>query len=258
MKYISRLPKLFEIVTFNLQQIEKLQDSVEDLENHNETSKYINQVGSGEYKQNIKKVNEDVKQLIDDIAEIKESLKGKNENIESVEKLLLDTDQIAELFRQGNYNDLIYNIEKLRNAAIAINRSEGILEKALKTKERTLIEELACASPFEAREILDVYFTILKDIFQSVVKHEDMKRMIEDYKVNRLGQSRYLLENVDSFYNESENEENNLYQPMTEEVYNTDDEENSAADETSDEEWNVDLEPENDDNNDTEEIVDGE
>ena len=45
---------------------------------------------------------------------------------------------------------------------------------------------------------------------------------------------------------------------MTEEVYNTDDEENSGADETSDEEWNVDLDPENDDNNNTEQIANGE
>ncbi len=185
LNYVVRLPKLFRIIKYILGDIKGLEEDVEDLENDKERLKTLNQTGSGQDKK-IKEVNEAVKQLFDDVIKIKEFLKDKSGNIESIEKLLQDTNEIANLFRCGNYNDFIYKIEQLRNAAFAIHRSEGFLEKDLKNKERQLIKELAFASLFEAREILDEYFPILKDIFKSMMDYEDIKNIVENYKVNRL------------------------------------------------------------------------
>ena len=237
LNYVVRLPKLFRILKHILGDIKGLEEDVEDLENDKERLKTLNQTGSGQDKK-IKEVNEAVKKLFGDVIKIKEFLKDKSGNIESIEKLLQDTNEIANLFRCGNYNDFIYKIEQLRNAAFAIHRSEGFLEKDLKNKERQLIKELAFASPFEAREILDEYFPILKDIFKSMMSYEDIKNIVENYKVNRLGYIHKLDDKVD-LYNESENDESEEH--MTEEVENTDEKE---ADETEDEELNADNESE--------------
>ena len=247
MKYIMRLPKLFKIVTYNLEDIEGLEDNVERLKNNKEKSKPLNQIGFGEDKKKIKDFSKDIKRLFDDVSEIKEFMKSrKYTDMENIEKMLDNCLLIKHLFGINNFDDLHFKTKELCNAAFML--SKGILERNLTKEEQDLVEKLSKASQFQAKDLLDNNYSILKSIFADMPNYEDTKSVVEELRQEYSNEGPTTQWSINTYAKNKEDEE---YQPIIETVQNG--EEYLGAEETSDEEWNVDQEPESGKNIDTEE-----
>ena len=247
MKYIVRLPKLFKMVTYNLEDIEGLEDNVERLKNNKEKSKPLNQIGFGEDKKKIKDFSKDIKRLFDDVSEIKEFMKSrKYTDMENIEKMLDNCLLIKHLFGINNFDDLHFKTKELCNAAFML--SKGILERNLTKEEQDLVEKLSKASQFQAKDLLDNNYSILKSIFADMPNYEDTKSVVEELRQEYSNEGPTTQWSINT---DAKNKEDEEYQPIIETVQNG--EEYSGADETSDEEWNVDQEPESGKNIDTEE-----
>ena len=237
MKYVVRLPKMVKILIANLEDIKELEYNIEDLENYNKRSKTLRQNGSGEDKKKIKEFSKDIKQLFDDVNEMKEYIRNQKHTLmEGIEKMLYNCLLMKNLFEKNKLDDLRFKTKELCNAAFML--SKGILERKLTKEEQELVEELSKASQFQARDLLDENYSILKSIFVDMPDYDETRTAVEELR--------------QEYSNEDED-----YNPMIEKEQNME-EGYSGAGETSDEEWNIGRESENDGDIDTEESTDEE
>ena len=279
LKYIELLPKAFDIINKNKKDIDGLEEDIDDLE---EATKTPRQVGAGQDPREIKEISRNVKhlfkeldivkdfvnkvprqidvgqdqnkikelsgnvrQIFKDLSIVKGFITNKYISMANTERMYKDTLHISSLFREGKHNDIRYNIKKLRNAAIMVSKGRLV---DLTEKEQELLEELFEASLFDATDLFDQNYELLKKIFTSIPSYELIRDLIKEAKKEQEGKTfkEWLDEetpeqNVES---ESENNGSGEYQHMTEEVENSD--ETEEADKTVDEEWNVDNVSEND------------
>ena len=237
MKYVVRLPKMVKILVANLEDIKELEYNIEDLEKYNKRSETLRQIGSGEDEKKIKEFSKDIKQLFDDVNEMKEYIRNqKHTFMEGIEKLLHNCLLMKNLFENNKFDDLRFKTKELCNAAFML--SKGILERKLTKEEQELVEQLSKASQFQARDLLDENYSILKSIFVDMPDYDETRTAVEELR------QEYSNEDKD-------------YNPMVEKEQNME-KEYSGAEETSDEEWNIGRESENDGDIDTEETTDEE
>ena len=252
MKYVVRLPKMLKIIIANLEDIKELENNIEDLENYNKRSKTLSQIGSGEDKQKIKEFSKDIKQLFDDVNEMKEYMKNqKHTFMEGIEKMLYNCLLMKDLFEKNKFDDLRFKTKELCNAAFML--SKGILERKLTEEEQELVEELSKASQFQARDLLDGNYSILNSIFVDMPDYDETRTAVEELRQEYSNEA----PTERTINTASNNNEDEYYNPMIEKEQNMD-EEYSGAEETSDEEWNIGRESENDGDIDTEETTDEE
>ena len=169
------------------------------------------------------------------------NLPNKTMYIENMEKVYEDCLLVKQLFEKDNYDVIQFKIKELSNAAFMV--SNGILERELTTEEQELMVELSNTSLFEAKDLLNENYTVLKTIFIDLPPYEDVRNIVKEIKKDLAEKSieEWVNEETPSkewnVVSESENDESEQYQTMTGEVENTVEEEKSE--ETEDEESDV-------------------
>ena len=181
MKYVVRLPKMVKILVANLEDIKELEYNIEDLENYNKRSETLRQIGSGEDEKKIKEFSKDIKQLFDDVNEMKEYIRNQKHTLmEGIEKMLYNCLLMKNLFEKNKFDDLRFKTKELCNAAFML--SKGILERKLTKEEQELVEELSKASQFQARDLLDGNYSILKSIFVDMPDYDETRATVEELR----------------------------------------------------------------------------
>ena len=141
-----------------------------------------NMKGKGQI--NTRKLNdleEDNRTVFKEIEGIKTSLRHKKDKpngIQFMEKVFHNSLEIQHLFKENKYDVIKFNIEKLRNAALAA--SKGLAD--VTEEQQELLDDLSNASIFEARNLLGQNYTTLKSIFTTLPPYENVNDLVTEVK----------------------------------------------------------------------------
>ena len=98
-----------------------------------------------------------------------------------LEKILYNSVEMQDLFKDNNHKTIQLNIEKLKNGAkyaSSFFRSVGDLTE----EEQSLLDNLSEATLFKARTLLDQNYDILKSMFTELPTFDIMKDHVESIK----------------------------------------------------------------------------
>ena len=169
---------------------------------------------------------------------IDEKEKYKTLYIEHAEKAFEDCLLMKHLFEVDNYNAIRFKIKELCNAAFMI--SKGILGRVLTTEEKYLLTDLLNASLFEAKDLLNDNYAILKTIYLEIPDYETVRITVKNMRKDLAEQS------LDEYLNK----ETAYYSENDEEIGNDNSysrKEQIAEDTASEDDWNGENKSETDD-----------
>ena len=211
MKYIERLPKLFKITGDILNDVKDLEEDVSEIQSENNAS-HSEMSGSGkENKNKINELSDDIDRLFIKIAELEGTIEKYPTDTEYIEKVIDNTLQIIELFKNNMYSDIKYKIKELRNAALFALKTLK-RAKALGNDDEKLLHSLVNASIFDGKELLEKNVKSLDTIFSNLPSEEEFMQVVKELKSsinndNDVHFSKDFVINTDEESGQSGNEE---------------------------------------------------
>ena len=211
MKYIERLPKLFKITGDVLNDVKDLEEDVSEIQSENNAS-HSEMSGSGkENKNKINELSDDIDRLFIKIAELEGTIEKYPSDTEYMEKVIDNTLQIIELFKNNMYSDIKYKIKELRNAALFALKTLK-RAKALGNDDEKLLHSLVNASIFDGKELLEKNVKSLDTIFSNLPSEEEFMQVVKELKSSKNNDndvhfSKDFVINTDEESGQSGNEE---------------------------------------------------
>ena len=235
-KYTKRLPKLFRIVVYILENLRELkkdvsdnimqsisptsnlsissassispfqvsgEEEIKDIEKQN-SSLNNEMIGHGNKENNrLNELSDDIDRLFLMMMDFEgdKIREMNNYSIENMEKAFDNTLEMIDLFQNNMYRDIKYKIKKLRNAALLTLK---MLKKSneLGRDNKELLEKLSNASIFEAKDLLKNNIESLKSIFALLPNEEELEQAAKEIKDSEIN------DKDESSSSENENSEN--------------------------------------------------